>query len=329
VSPDNPGEMGMALMRPPIILIAVWLAGAVGEEFTPAPDHRFDLSRVDPPVAADSGRALVILTREAFARHSPLPPENLLLDREPLAMLPQRSYVAASVGPGPGCLRAVGGPAPLCLNWSPGGIYLIRLREIIGADDRLTSHWLLDEPSAATRLVRNRKLHRASLTARGAQYLRNKARSLDGEPQAAVLGETSGVTEFDHIWHENPLDPVNLLRDFSHPAGCVRVDSVGIQYREPGVEFEIAWSRLLAMRYGGTRFTSQSPWITVQYRERGRMQAASFADSRDLHAVQTYNRLFAAIQAGWNVHRVHVESRVADSTRVTPEEKADAPPDRP
>jgi hypothetical protein len=250
------------------------------------------------------GKAVLHLTREAFARFNRLPPELVYLDDLPLGMLPQMHFVSVAVPPGQHCLRGLASCPDLPLFLQPGRTYLARLQEVLEANDRLDAHWLLDDPMTAQDIVHRTHVRASRLTATGLEYLEKNAR----ERPAACDTAVSLPATFEAMWFENPLDEVNLAKDFSSLTGTVTVDDDSIRF---SMKARLAMSvntwktvaKALTIRreeigrlfYGGTRFTSANPWISLECDLPAGHVVISFADSRPEHAVRTYDRLFVAI----------------------------------
>jgi hypothetical protein len=254
---------------------------------------------------ADS--ASLYLTREAFIRIRPLPPERLNLDGAALGFLPQRSYVVARVGQGTHCLTGIGERVDLCVEFNGGHSYFLRLREGIDENDRVVSEWLFESPENLQATLAKGHLRPSTLTEKGRAQLVKRAGVVAHDPGwEAEHRKTAAVAypfSLDEIWYEDPLDRVNLKRDFQlSRTGILTVAADTIHYVSKRASVSIPCDQIIHVRFGGTRFTGTAPWVEIQYANETEQSTWSFADSRPSHAVETYDRIFAAAMALKDAH---------------------------
>ena len=272
-------------------------------------------------------RAVLYLSREQHVRLHPLAPEHLFLDGAHLGLLPQRSYLAAEVAPGTHCLGGLVGTPDFCFELLGGASYSLRLREVIDSNDVLSVYWLFEEPDAMRSVVARLRLKLVSLTDEGLSYLRRKKGAHGGTTSNEPPDPTTLV--LDHIWYENPLDHVNLSKEFSQLSGRLSVGPDRIHYvmhealatsmtssQKVGISVSIPYVRITRMRYGGTRFTGSNPWVDIEIRGRGRSAPRLVHRLADPFAVGTYNRLFVAAYREWIRHGRHASPPAADSSAV-------------
>ena len=278
---------------------------------------RYTLGEPAAPVPTPSGQSVLYLTREQFVRALSLPAEQVFLDDAPLGYLPQRSYLASDVTPGRHRLWGVIGCPDLTLDVQPGRGYLLRLREVIDSNDLVSARWLSDDPGSIDDLVRSTGIARASPTPRGLQALAKKIRRKGGKhgspATAARSGATGGTAKpgvtggtaitgipplplvFDATWHLESLDQVQSESDFSGNVGKLGFDGAALRYSSPRETIEIPCDSVTQVRYGGTISSDLNPWIEVGHRTPSGPRTDCFADSRSSLALETYNRLFAAL----------------------------------
>lgn len=272
----------------------------------------------------DSGSAMVYASREEFVRFNHLPPEHLYVDRAPLGLLPQQSYFWAALPPGRHCISGIAHASDVCFECRAGRTYFLRLQEMILEGDNMSAHLLFDDPQSIPRIVKKSRLSRVTMTDEGAEYLRGRVVYDLGPPGAgapAAAPATSAPVAMEKIWYEDPLDPVNLKKDFSGLTGrlVLTADTVHYRMRERVAmalnqwklvvdSLDIAGSQILKISYGGQRFTGTNPWVDISYENSTGVHIASFADSRPEEADATYNRIFELAE------RARLGARAADTT---------------
>jgi hypothetical protein len=104
----------------------------------PAPkshDKRFAFADSLPGATAPAGLTRLVLVREQRVRRDPMPPERLYLDRRPLALLPQVSFMIADVTPGWHRFEGVLDAPALVIDCHAGEVLLLRMREMIDAQE--------------------------------------------------------------------------------------------------------------------------------------------------------------------------------------------------
>jgi len=286
---------------------------------------RFKLGEPPALVPATPEQSVLYLTREQFVRALSLPAEEVFLDDVPLGYLPQRAYLASRVAPGRHRLWGVIGCPDLTLDVRPGRAYLLRLREVIDSNDLVSPRWLSDDPGSIDDLVRSTGITRASPTPRGLQALQNKVGRKRGRHDPAAVGTKPGAPDsslkprgpgaivitglpelplvFDATWHLETLDQVQSESAFSGNVGKLAFDGSSLRYRSRKETLEIPCDSVTSVRYGGTVSSDLNPWIEVGYRTSSGLKADSFADSRSSQALDTYNRLFAALYERWVARR--------------------------
>jgi hypothetical protein len=239
-----------------------------------------------------------------------MPPERLYLDRRPLALLPQLSFVIADVAPGWHRFEGVLDMPACAIECRAGDVVLLRLREVIDAQDFVHSRWLLDDPATADALITEKELPIAITNERGLHEIQEKLRSLPAASDPDTISapaDTAQVLGFDNIWFEHPLDPLNLRHDFTLYSGRLEIGSDGIDYymekKRRDVRVEIRYADIVGLRFGGTRSAGVNPWIDLDYATGTATLRASFSDAGDAHPEATYNRMYSAIYARWQLHR--------------------------
>ena len=313
------------LARPFLALLAIAVVSAPArgdENFPPrSRDKRFAFADSAAGGAITPGRARLVLVREQMVRKDPLPPERLYLDGQPLALLPQVSFVLADVAPGWHVLDGVLDAPPVALECRAGERVLLRLREVIDAQDLIHRHWLLDDPAAADPLIAEKQLPIALTNARGTKDIAGKRRVVRDAvaDTASAPPDTAQVLGFDNVWFEHPLDPLNLRRDFTLYTGRLEIGPDGIDYymekKRRDVRVEIRFADVVGLRFGGTRSAGINPWIDLDYKTGDETLRASFADAGDPTAEATYNRMYSAIYARWQ------RQRAASPAPGTPDSK--------
>jgi len=261
------------------------------------PHYRLGDSTALAPPPAD--HATLCFTREQFVRGYPLKPEALFLDGAALAWLPQRAYVAATVAPGRHCVSGLAGMAGLCLDCSAGRRYLLRLRESVDDADHLRLDWLLDDPERIEPLVRDSPLPRASTTAKGVRALAQRTPRVAANPGATDTARDTLPLVLEGMWYESPLDPENLKTSFRRETCRMIVDSGAVRVVSKRHALEVPIARITSLHFGGTRATTNNPWLEIGFEGEDSPRIASFADSNPESAVRTYNRLFAALSDLW------------------------------
>ncbi|HTM58649.1 MAG TPA: hypothetical protein VL123_09565 [Candidatus Udaeobacter sp.] len=257
----------------------------------------------DPPRQG----AQLVLTREQFVRINRLKPEEISLDGEPIGVLPQKTWLLADIAPGRHCLHGLVEGDDLWFDARDGRRYLLRLRETIDEGDHLRQAWLFDDPRMAGRIVREGHLPMVRTTADGLRRIRKHMHPVESQDPLAI--EPRGKATFPGILLERPLDPVNIRHEFADEPGTLVVESDEIRYAAPHEHVVIPLADVIRVRYGGTRYSNQIPWIDVEYRDpsSGEQRLDSFADSNPDQATATYTRIFEMLDGSFD--RTGSESR--------------------
>ncbi len=306
-----PHAVGGSAARGPLfaaLLLALSAAPGISGAEVVMVDRRFvltDSAEVRPP---GPGGAVLWIAREQFVRVQPLPPEAIYLDGEPAGLLTQRSWFEVPLTPGEHHLCGIAGVPGFTLRCAAGDSIFLRLRELIDTQDQRTMEWLYDDPADAADLFSRSRLRHVQLTAYGARNLAGKRpRGCADEkwPAPVAAPET-----FDHVLIERPLDQVNLQTEFHHLAGRLWLDGKGVHYRMGAwLKTSLVTSRWVSdsldvpadsitrVRFGGTRFTGVTPWVTLDIHTARGPSYVSFADLREEDGVGTYNRLFERLIA--------------------------------
>ena len=269
----------------------------------------YTISATPPAAEPDSAHAVLYLVREQIARRSRLlGPEKLYLDSEPLGFLPQRSGLVVRVAAGEHALQGVSDDADFRF-WVAGGERLaLRLREVVDVrDDRMRSHWLLDNGDLVAQEVRKSNLPFVTLTERGRAHLlgRSQLRGLRAAHSRLLPLLATDSLVVESALYEAPLQHVNLENEFRPRAGRLVVHDRGLTFRQRKLMFDVGWNDIHALRYGGTRFTAEAPWIDVVFTaEDGRTLRVSFCDEDEASALVTYNRLYNTLSLRWNQSRL-------------------------
>lgn len=300
-------------MRPAavLLLLALPMSAAAGPRYEMSDTPRFAFP---PP---DS--ALLYVSREEFVRFNHLPPEHLYIDGAPLGLLPQQTYFWSTIPVGRHVVSGIVDAPPCYFECDSGQVCFLRLQETIDATDRTTPHLLLDDPQLIPRTVKQFHLKLVIQNDKGRIYLRGRAPTdlapnparVDSGPYHARLPEVMG-----NIWYESPLDEANLQRDFSNLRGHLTLAANGLQYRMTdrvpttfissqavSDSLDIRADQVLSVRYGGTRFSTNNPWVDIIYSTPRGARMASFADARPEQADVTYNRIFGVV-----MHQLHARA---------------------
>ena len=206
------------------------------------------------------------------------------------------------VGPGTHCITGISESADLCLEFRGGHSYFLRLREVIDENDRVIPEWLFDSPDNLRETLTKGHLYSSTLTHKGRAQLVKRSSAVEHDPgwEAEHRKAASVALPFtlQEIWYEDPLDVVNLKREFQlSRIGVLTVAADTIRYSSKRKCVSIPCDRITRVRFGGTRFTGTAPWVEIQYAGESGTSAWSFADSRPSHATESYNRVFAAALA--------------------------------
>lgn len=310
-----------ALRLAPLLALAAALLSTRTTAAPPSGDKRFTFVDTLLSPAPAPGRARLWLLREQFARKSPLPPERVYLDGAPVAFLPQQSYVAFDVDPGPHVLTGVVGALPVVMELPPGAVRLLRLRELIDEHDVTQSRWIADNPDLAREMVASAGLPFVRATPRGQEELERKASNAWSRPPARPATPDSGAGGFTDILFEHPLDPLNLKREFSVYTGKLELGAERLDYymekRRRDVRVVIPYASIVDLRYGGTRFTGTAPWIDVFYRSTAGTMRASFAPASPDEPESVYNRLFFDLEERWHAARPALTDSVPEAPHPT------------
>lgn len=245
----------------------------------------------------DPARTVVVLLREEFARAIAMKPDNLMLDGQPLALLPQRTFLVAKVEPGLHCLSGVPETRDLKFQTLPGEVVLLRLRERIDDQDRVVADWLFDDATSARELIRTKKLKFASTTESGAEKLERIAQARPGDCDRPGTVDASAHPEsaFVEVSVQDPVALKSTKSTRSHRTGRLVVNGDGLHYRDKERTIEVPIGKLRRVYFGGTQLNDPTPWVNVDWSGTDGAGVLSFADSRPAQATQTYDRLFRAV----------------------------------
>ena len=262
-------------------------------------------------VAPAAGMAVIVFVRELRVRRDALPDEVVYVDEDPAGLLRERSWFARQVPPGRHVIWGVRQGRDLVLECRAGRRYLLRLSEILNDKDEISRDWLRDHPDGLGRLIQRLGLRRAVTTPNGAAWAAGRRRHLSHVPAPGAVDEsldTPGPWSFGNIASERPLEQMTLENDRTHLSGRIVTDRDTLRYRlrdrvldtltswrVVSDSVDIAWSQVVLIRLGGTRFTGLSPWVDVVYRGAEGLRIASFADLDDVTGAASYNRMFARL----------------------------------
>ncbi len=283
----------------------------------PVVDHAAEVVRARRYVLADTvappppapGRAVLWIAREEFVRTRPLPPELVYLDDAPVSELPQRSWFAVPLEPGTHRLCGTVDVPAMQFSCAAGDTVFLRLRELVDNQDRRTMDWLFDDPASVVELIGSRKLSHVETTGAGRRHLVAKRKG--GCADVDLPAPPADPGRFESMLIERPLNQMDVQHDFQHETGTVWVGDDGLhwrmharvqvtptEWRTVGDSLDLPADRIGRVRFGGTRYTGVTPWVTLDVRDdEGRPSRVSFADSREDHGVATYQRLFEQLGA--------------------------------
>jgi len=306
-----PSLPGRRRTLPAILFVCLgWLSPlATSHAESPRVDPRFVLTPQTAPLEdPPPNQARLYVVREQYLRLRALPYETVYLDGKPLCLLPPQTWNAVLLEPGEHRISGIGDSGPFRLRCEPGRSYLVRLRERLDEVDQRTVDLIQDDPALVSELVSHRVMF-AAPTAAGLAYLARRIRHLDEYGGANQLDEPLAALRLQNMLCERPLDQVNLRTDFGEHEGRLSIDTISVRYvrrfRIPtsftswewvGDSLDIKPQDIVWVRFGGTRFTGQSPWVTFLVRTPTESQMVSFADLRPTHSVETYNRIFVALR---------------------------------
>jgi len=260
-------------------------------------------------------RATIVLVREQFVRAKGLPQKNLFLDRQPLGMLHQKSLLITQVGPGMHTVEASSDCAPLVFDAEAGEIRLFRLREVINNLDIVETSWIEDDPATYDNLVAKRDLKESRLKPSGRDELAGKLDKLEPPPTEEIewlrQAMTSKSVEFRDILFDRPFRKDDVTRSFADQPGVLVLTPAGIEYRVKEERFALPWSRVDQMRFAGSRFDVENPWVGFEHDTRsGGTMLTAFSDQRAAFMAQTYGRIYAVARRFWR------DAKLAEGTRV-------------
>ena len=260
-------------------------------------------------------RATIVLVREQFVRAKGLPQKNLFLDRQPLGMLHQKSLLITQVGPGIHTVEASSDCAPLVFDAEAGEIRLFRLREVINDLDIVETSWIEDDPATYDNLVAKRDLKESRLKPSGRDELAGKIDKLEPPPTEEIewlrQAMTSESVEFRDILFDRPFRKDDVTRSFADQPGVLVLTPAGIEYRVKEERFALPWSRVDQMRFAGSRFDVENPWVGFEHDTRsGGTMLTAFSDQRAAFMAQTYGRIYAVARRFWR------DAKLAEGTRV-------------
>jgi hypothetical protein len=283
------------------LLAVLSVAMMLGLHAHPAPAaevesaRRFVIDKSIAPSPPARGDAVLWIVREEYVRQLGLPPEAIYVDDHPAGLLPQRTWFEVPLEPGDHVLCGTVDVPAIRFHAGRGDTVLVRMRELVDAQDQRTIDWIYDEPASITELLGKKHAYHVAFTAAGRKHLLDKrgdgCASVDLPPPPADAGG------FGSMLIERPLDQRNLASDFFHHTGTIHVDDEGLHWsmESGGVRdvLDVPPEAIGRIRFGGTRATGIAPWVTFDVRDpAGGAYEVSFADSREDHAVATYQRLF-------------------------------------
>lgn len=292
----------------PRIATAGLLLGTLAGVARGEPPYRLsDSTAIEAPPA---GRAALYLTREQLARAAPLKAEALFLDGVPLGYLPQRAYLPASLEPGQHCLAGLAGMPEYCMQVRAGERVLLRLREIVDADDHLQMEWLRDDPDRIEALARDGPLRHAVTTPQGMRALARHAEHRASSKQPPVAASLPII--LDEAWLEIATEPDDGSSLRHRDTWRLVVDSIRVHAISKRYALDVPISGIRRIHFGGVRQGSPNPWIEIEYGSDGDMRIVAFADARPESATRSYNAIFTALR---ELRRARVrESAAPDST---------------
>ena len=260
-------------------------------------------------------RATIVLVREQFVRAKGLPQKNLFLDRQPLGMLHQKSLLITQVGPGVHTVEASSDCAPLVFDAEAGEIRLFRLREVINNLDIVETSWIEDDPATYDNLVAKRDLKESRLKPSGRDELAGKLDKLEPPPTEEIewlrQAMTSESVEFRDILFDRPFRKDDVTRSFADQPGVLVLTPAGIEYRVKEERFALPWSRVDQMRFAGSRFDVENPWVGFEHDTRsGGTMLTAFSDQRAAFMARTYGRIYAVGRRFWR------DAKLAEGTHV-------------
>lgn len=267
---------------------------------------------VPPPL---QGGAVLVLTREGYARTKPMKQKNLFLDGMPLGLLDQGTVIVTRLAAGAHYLAASSDCAPLAFYASPGETRLFRLRESLEPQqDVVNTAWIEDDPNDAPQIIGKTHLRETQLTDAGREYLESHRHLVDEAPPAVMARLTADVTAdsqvFDHILFESPLDPVNVRKQFETKPGTLTLSRAGLAWRTGEFVFALPWEQVQRLQFSGSRFFEDRPWVGFRHGLQEPPLIASFTDERQDSVDATYARLYEAGQRYWRqVHTGGVAGR--------------------
>jgi hypothetical protein len=268
-------------------------------------DSRFTL--IPRPVlhSPSPGHATIALVREQFARAKPMDAKKLFLDGAPLGMLAQKSVLIFEVGPGTHAVEASSETVPLPFETVAGETRLFRLREVINERDIVETSWIEDDPLAFDALVSKHDLKEIRLTHQGREDLEDRLDKLDQAPTVELEwledAVAAGRVVFTDILFDRTFRKDDVSRSFTEKAGTLTLTRTGLEWnREGGERFVLPWSRVSRIRFAGSRFYEENPWVGFLHIGRdGSTMSAAFTDQREPYMARTYARIFAVSRRLW------------------------------
>jgi hypothetical protein len=270
------------------------LLGALAGVARAEPPYRLvDSTAIEMPTP---GRAALYLTREQLARATPLKPEALFLDGVPLGYLPQRSFLGSdSLAPGQHCLAGLAGMPEFCMRVRAGERVLLRLREIVDADDHLAMEWLRDDPDRIESLARDGPLRRAITTPQGMRVLARHTAHRVTSAEPALASAPLPIT-LDEAWLEIATESEDGSSLRHRASWRLVVDSISVHAISNRYALDVPISGIRRVHFGGVRQGSPNPWIEIEYGNDGETRIVAFADSRPESATRSYNAIFGALR---------------------------------
>lgn len=279
----------------------------------PAPasgDSRYTLVSRPALKAPTPGRATIALVREQFARAKPMDAKKLYLDGAPLGLLAQKSVLIFEVAPGMHAVEASSDCVPLPFETVHDETRVFRLREVINEQDIVETSWIEDDPLSFDALVSKQELKEIRLTNKGRETLEERLGKLDAAPTAELEWLERAVAADSVVFHDILFDRTfrkdDVSRSFTEKAGTLTLTRTGLEWHRTGGErFVLPWSRVTRIRFAGSRFYEENPWIGFLHVARdGSTMNAAFTDQREPAMARTYARIYAVSRHLWRDARL-------------------------
>lgn len=278
----------------------------------PAPvsgDSRYALVANPQLPPSDPGLATIVLVREQFARAKPMREKNLFLDGAPLGLLAQKSVIVFTTTAGTHAVEASSDCVPLAFEAEAGETRMFRLREVINPQDIVETSWIEDDPTSFGALVDKKDVKESRLLNEGRAFLEERLDKLDKAPTAELEwlegAVSAGTVEFREVLFDRRFRKDDVSRSFMQEPGTLRLTRTGLEWGYKGERFAVPWSRVERIRFAGSRFYEENPWVGFQHvGHDGSIITAAFTDSREASMARTYSRIFAVARRFWREAKV-------------------------